>query len=154
MEDIEENVEENMEENTFLVVCIQEFEKNNNIDTTLFFTYDRRFDEYVLWGKRGLQNDVPFMLRFDTFNDMDNFIHMCILHTKSKYDKFTIGLNNINIFPLDFNVSYDFLYNNMNSSHEITSYENVFKKDMKRCYLRKWAHICKYSYNRIDGEIV
>lgn len=147
-------MEENMEENTFLVVCIQEVEKNNNVDTTLFFTYDRRFDEYVLWGKRSHKNDEPFMLRFDTFDDMDNFIDICILRHKSKYDRFTITLNNFNNFPLDFNVSYKFLVDNMDMGYEITGYENVFKKDMRQRYLRKWAHICKYSYNRIDGEVV
>ncbi len=141
---------------SFPVVCIIEHDENKHgkVDSTLFFAYDRRYNEYVLWGKRSNKDDVPFMFRFDTFNNMDNFIHMSILHNKNAIDKFTITLNNYNNFPLNFNVSYKFLYDNLDISYEITGYENILKKHMTRRYLRKWAHICKHSYNRIDGEIV
>lgn len=142
-----------VEENSFPVVCIKEYTRNtSNIDTTFFFTYDARYNEYVLWGKRGEKTDDPFMFRFNRFKDMYNFIYVCILKFYEK--KFDVGLYNYNNFPMDFDVSYDFLYDNMDESYEIAYIEYVKIQDMTKKYLRKLAHICKYSYNRIDGEIV
>lgn len=149
---------DNIENHTFPVVCIQEFIDKNNateVDTILFFTYDRQCNEYVLWGKRNYSMDVPFKFRFSRFNDMDNFIYTCILLSKSRCDKYSITLNNYNNFPLDFdNVTYDFLKDNLNVDYEIIGYDNISKDGMTRRDLRRWAHICKYSYNRIDGIIV
>jgi hypothetical protein len=149
---------DNIENNSFPVVCIQEFNDTNNtskVDTMLFFTYDRQYREYVLWGKRCYSTADPFMFRFSRFNDMDNFIYMCILFDKSS-DKYSVTLNNYNNFPLDFDndVTYDFLKDNLNVDNEITGYENISNDGMTRSKLRRWAHICKYSYNRIDDKIV
>lgn len=144
-----------VEESSFPVVCIQEHYTNKNtIDTTIFFTFDGRYNEYVLWGKRGIETDDAFMFRFDRFNDMHNFIDVCLLKDNSYNTEFTVILYNYNNFPMDFDVSYDFLYENMDNSYEITGYDNITVEEMTKRYLRKWAHICRYSYNRIDGEIV
>lgn len=151
-----------IEENSFPVVCIQEYYiSNKTVDTTIFFTFDARYNEYVLWGKRGVKKDDPFMFRFDEFNDMYNFIYICLLLDNSFYkdgvytdSKFTIILYNYNNFPIDFDVSYEFLYENMDRSHEITGYNGVDRTEMTKGYLRKWAHICRYSYNRVGDEIV
>lgn len=151
-----------IEESAFPVVCIKEYYVNDNrIDTTLFFTFDAHYDEYVLWGKRGIKTDDPFMFRFDRFNDMYNFIDVCLLRNNTYVDdknlgasEFTVILYNYNNFPMDFDVSYDFLYENMDRSYEIAGYDNISVEEMTKSYLRKWAHICRYSYNRIDGEIV
>lgn len=156
-----------IEESAFPVVCIQEYYiDGRRVDTTMFFTFDARYNEYVLWGKRGVKTDDPFMFRFDRFNDMFNFIDMSILQecfsdnndTYSKNNKyktnrlFHLTLYNYNNFPMDFDVSYDFLYDNMDESYEITGYENI--KNITKSCLRKFAHICRHSYNRVDGEIV
>lgn len=149
-----------IEEHAFPVVCMREYYiVNNGLDTTIFFTFDARFNEYVLWGKRGVKKDDPFMFRFKRFKDMYNFIDTCLLRNntyKCKEDdsEFTLVLYNYNNFPMDFDVSYDFLYENMDESYEITGYDKVNVKVMTKSYLRKWGHICRYSYNRIDDEIV
>ena len=149
-----------VEENSFPVVCIQEHRKANDnpngkskIDTTLFFIFDARYDEYVLWGKRGVKTDDPFMFRFSKFKDMYNCINICLLHYNDAA-KFSIMLYNYNNFPIDYEVSYDFLYDNMDQSHEITGTDYIGPKYLTKSYLRKLAHICRYSYNRIDGDIV
>jgi hypothetical protein len=146
-----------IEDSSFPVVCIQEHDDTTNmsrVDTTIFFTYDGQYNEYVLWGKRD-KYGVPFMFRFDEFKDMYNFIHMSILSELSYDDtSFTITLNNYNNFPIDFNVSYQFLHDNLDVNYEITGYNAIKKDVITKKYLRKWAHICKHSYNRIDGEIV
>lgn len=154
---------------SFPVICIQEFdivitsinrttrEVKRRLDTTIFIAYDNNYDEFVLYGKRAdppeipNSNYCPFSFRFLHTDDVYDFLKITI-DTKSKDKTYDITLYNYNNFPFDFNVSYDFLYNNMDFDYEITGFENV---KLDRRYVKDFLHMIRDLYNRTsDGTIV
>jgi hypothetical protein len=154
---------------TFPVICIQEYDLINTpidrkttqikkeLDTTIFIAYDREYDEFVLYGKRADppnnadSNFCPFSFRFVKTDDVYDFLKLSI-DIKAQYKSYNVILYNYNNFPLDFNVTYDFLYNNMNFDYEIAGFTDVH---LDRDYVKSILRMSRDLYNRnSDGTIV
>lgn len=154
---------------SFPVICIQEFDiirtsinkkttqVTKELDTTIFIAYDSAYDEFVLYGKRAdpptsnNSNFSPFSFRFVKTDDVYDFLKLSI-DIQSKDKMYNVIMYNYNNFPLNFNVTFDFLYNNMDFDYEIAGFEGV-KLDRK--YIKNILRITRDLYNRTsDGTIV
>ena len=154
---------------TFPVICIEEYDVINTrinnrttqvkkeLDTTIFIAYDREYDEFVLYGKRADPPNVahsnfsPFSFRFVKTDDVYDFLKLS-LDIKAHHKSYNVILYNYNNFPLDFNVTYDFLYNNMDFDYEIAGFTDV---SLNRDYIKSLLRMTRDLYNRTsDGTIV
>jgi hypothetical protein len=154
---------------SFPVICIQEFANVKNVidkttkqvtrelDTTIFIAYDRVYDEFVLYGKRAdppkckNSNFAPFSFRFVKTDDVYDFLKLSI-DIKCPHSSYDVILYNYNNFPLDFNVTFDFLYNNMNYDYEIAGFTDI---TLDRPYIKHFLRMIRDLYNRTsDGTNV
>ena len=120
------------ETDSCLVLCIEERDNDDydNVETTLFVTYDFESETYVLYGKRHDQPSKsegtfttkfePFFFRMDEVDEVYEFVKIII----SKRSKCSYTLYNYNNMPVDCDtVDYDFMKCNAHINYELVAYD-------------------------------
>jgi len=109
-----------------LVLKIEEHDnETNELDTTLYILYDKKYHNYVVRGRRRLTpNHMSCEYAFvcESVHDLLYFITFVI----SKNNLWTYVLYNYDNLPVESdNITFDFLYSYDHSDYELAAYEKM-----------------------------
>jgi hypothetical protein len=108
-----------------LVLKIEEVERDTqNIDTTLYVLYDKKYHHYVLRGRRRFtaeHSSCSYAFSAEKMCDIVYFITFVI----NKNNLWTYSLYNYDNLPIESDeITFEFLYDYDHSDFELAAYDN------------------------------
>ena len=134
----------NLQNDSTLILCIEDYEDPNEIDTRLFIGYDAKANDYFIRGKRqdiGTREYVPYAFHCDEEKILYDFIEF--ITSNNNISMTLYNFNNTND-KQDYDLTYEFFESNMDKNYEIVGYDNVL---LSRDKLMKLLSMLKNMYN-------
>jgi len=129
-----------------LVLKIEEYEEyTQNLDTTLYILYDKKYHNYVIRGRRRYtpqKQSCEYSFVCENIDDLVYFITFVI----SKQNLWTFVLYNYDNLPVDTNdISFNFLYSYDHGDYELAAYDKMkYSKTKLTQNLRMLRNVFNY----------